>query len=162
MEAAGAAGGVVEAAISYSGDVADPKKTKYTIDYYIDLATELVRAGTHVLCIKVYCTSCVRAAVSVRAYLSLCLCAFVCMRMGLCAIVLVRTSNCACVRECTSACICVWVDICLSNCACLHPVAHRAWMYECMHLYVAGCMSYCVCASNCSSVDLCAHAYVYG
>lgn len=52
MEAAGAAGGVVEAAISYSGDVADPKKTKYTIDYYIDLATELVRAGTHVLCIK--------------------------------------------------------------------------------------------------------------
>lgn len=52
MEAAGAAGGVVEAAISYSGDVADPKKTKYTIDYYMDLAGELVRAGTHVLCIK--------------------------------------------------------------------------------------------------------------
>ena len=53
MEAAGAAGGVVEAAISYSGNVADPGKTKYTIDYYMDLASELVKAGTHVLCIKV-------------------------------------------------------------------------------------------------------------
>ena len=54
MEAAGAAGGVVEAAISYSGNVADPGKTKYTIDYYMDLAGELVKAGTHVLCIKVH------------------------------------------------------------------------------------------------------------
>ena len=53
MEAAGAAGGVVEAAISYSGDVADQGRTKYTIDYYMDLASELVKAGTHVLCIKV-------------------------------------------------------------------------------------------------------------
>jgi pyruvate carboxylase len=53
MEAAGAAGGVVEAAISYSGNVADPGRTKYTIDYYMHLASELVKAGTHVLCIKV-------------------------------------------------------------------------------------------------------------
>ncbi|XP_072165898.1 pyruvate carboxylase, mitochondrial-like [Diadema setosum] len=52
MEAAGASGGVVEAAISYSGDVSDPTKTKYTLDYYLDLATELVKAGTHILCIK--------------------------------------------------------------------------------------------------------------
>lgn len=46
-------GGVVEAAISYTGDIADPTKTKYTLKYYVDLATELVRAGTHILCIKV-------------------------------------------------------------------------------------------------------------
>jgi pyruvate carboxylase len=53
MEAAGAAGGVVEGAISYSGNVADPGKTKYTIEYYMDLANGLIKAGTHVLCIKV-------------------------------------------------------------------------------------------------------------
>jgi len=53
MEAAAKAGGVVEAAIAYSGDVSDPTKTKYTLDYYIHFADELVKAGTHVLCIKV-------------------------------------------------------------------------------------------------------------
>ncbi len=53
IDAAGEAGGVVEAAISYTGDVSDPKKTKYNIDYYMDLASELTRAGAHVLCIKV-------------------------------------------------------------------------------------------------------------
>ena len=46
-------GGVVEAAISYSGDVSDPSRTKYTLDYYVKLADELVRAGAHILCIKV-------------------------------------------------------------------------------------------------------------
>lgn len=53
MEAAGNAGGVVEAAISYTGDVADPSRTKYSLQYYMGLAEELVRAGTHILCIKV-------------------------------------------------------------------------------------------------------------
>lgn len=52
MEAAGKAGGVVEAAISYTGDVADPSKTKYDLKYYLNLADQLVKAGTHVLCIK--------------------------------------------------------------------------------------------------------------
>ncbi|MGH0170821.1 UNVERIFIED_CONTAM: hypothetical protein FKN15_059858 [Acipenser sinensis] len=52
MEAAGQAGGVVEAAISYTGDVSDPSRTKYSLDYYIKLAEELVKAGTHILCIK--------------------------------------------------------------------------------------------------------------
>lgn len=52
MEAAGKAGGVVEAAISYSGDVSDPKKTKYNLQYYMKLADQLIKAGTHVLCIK--------------------------------------------------------------------------------------------------------------
>uniref|UniRef100_A0A915JNV0 Uncharacterized protein n=1 Tax=Romanomermis culicivorax TaxID=13658 RepID=A0A915JNV0_ROMCU len=53
MEAAGKAGGVVEAAISYTGDVSDPSKTQYNLEYYEKLATELVKAGTHVLCIKI-------------------------------------------------------------------------------------------------------------
>ncbi len=53
MEAAGAAGGVVEAAISYTGDVSDPMRQKYSLDYYLKLADELVKAGTHILSIKV-------------------------------------------------------------------------------------------------------------
>uniref|UniRef100_U5EW27 Pyruvate carboxylase n=1 Tax=Corethrella appendiculata TaxID=1370023 RepID=U5EW27_9DIPT len=52
MEAAGNAGGVVEAAISYTGDVSDSSKTKYDLKYYTNLANELVKAGTHVLSIK--------------------------------------------------------------------------------------------------------------
>nr|WIV69446.1 pyruvate carboxylase [Hyphantria cunea] len=52
MEAAGKAGGVVEAAISYTGDVSDPSRKKYDLKYYTNLADELVKAGTHVLCIK--------------------------------------------------------------------------------------------------------------
>uniref|UniRef100_A0A0A9XGF5 Pyruvate carboxylase n=1 Tax=Lygus hesperus TaxID=30085 RepID=A0A0A9XGF5_LYGHE len=52
MEAAGKAGGVVEAAISYTGDVSDPKKKKYDLKYYVNLAKELKTAGAHVLCIK--------------------------------------------------------------------------------------------------------------
>ena len=52
MEAVGQAGGVVEAAISYTGDISDPSKTKYSLAYYLKLADELIRAGAHVLCIK--------------------------------------------------------------------------------------------------------------
>lgn len=52
IDAVGEAGGVVEAAICYTGDVADPTKTKYSIDYYMNLVAELVKCGTHILCIK--------------------------------------------------------------------------------------------------------------
>ena len=51
IDAVGAAGGVVEAAISYSGDVTDPD-SKYNLDYYLNLATELKAKGIHVLAIK--------------------------------------------------------------------------------------------------------------
>lgn len=54
MEAAGKAGGVVEAAISYTGDVSDPTRKKYDLKYYTNLADELIKAGTHVLSIKVH------------------------------------------------------------------------------------------------------------
>lgn len=54
LEAAGEAGGVVEAAICYTGDVSDPTRgSKYNLDYYLDLSEELVKMGTHILCIKV-------------------------------------------------------------------------------------------------------------
>lgn len=52
IDAAKRAGGVVEATICYSGDVANPKKTKYTLDYYMKFAAELVAEGIHVLAIK--------------------------------------------------------------------------------------------------------------
>eukprot|EP00126_Sphaerothecum_destruens_P000010 Sdes_comp10015_c0_seq1m1598 len=52
IDAAGASGAVVEAAISYSGDITNPKKQKYNLEYYLTLADELVKAGAHVLCVK--------------------------------------------------------------------------------------------------------------
>ncbi|KAF3142005.1 hypothetical protein TWF703_001228 [Orbilia oligospora] len=45
------AGGVVEAAICYSGDMLNPKK-KYNLEYYLDLADKVVKLGTHILGIK--------------------------------------------------------------------------------------------------------------
>lgn len=52
IDAAKKAGGVVEAAVCYSGDLSDPKKSKYTLDYYLDLVDQLVKEGIHVLAIK--------------------------------------------------------------------------------------------------------------
>lgn len=52
IDAVRAAGGVVEAAICYTGDVSDPKKKKYTLDYYLNFAQELVDCGVHILSIK--------------------------------------------------------------------------------------------------------------
>lgn len=52
IDAAGQAGAVVEAAICYTGDVSRKNPGKYDLDYYLNLARELVKAGTHVLCIK--------------------------------------------------------------------------------------------------------------
>ncbi|XP_069785090.1 pyruvate carboxylase, mitochondrial-like [Narcine bancroftii] len=52
VEAAGNAGGVVEAALSYTGDVCNPTRDKYSLQYYLNLAEELVAAGTHILGIK--------------------------------------------------------------------------------------------------------------
>jgi len=52
IDAAKKAGGVCEAVVCYSGDVADPKRTKYTLQYYLDFVDELVTEGIHVLGIK--------------------------------------------------------------------------------------------------------------
>jgi pyruvate carboxylase len=52
IDAAKKAGGVVEAVVCYSGDVASPKETKYTLQYYLDFVAQLVKEGIHVLGIK--------------------------------------------------------------------------------------------------------------
>lgn len=52
VDAAGAAGGFVEGAMSYTGDVSDPSKGKYNLDYYLKLASDLVDLGVHSLAIK--------------------------------------------------------------------------------------------------------------
>lgn len=38
--------------MSYTGDVSDPKREKYNLDYYVKVADELVKAGTHILGVK--------------------------------------------------------------------------------------------------------------
>lgn len=45
-------GRVAEGALCYTGDLADPRETLYTLDYYLSIAERLVKAGVHVLCIK--------------------------------------------------------------------------------------------------------------
>ncbi|CAL8102733.1 unnamed protein product [Calicophoron daubneyi] len=52
MDAAGKAGGVVEGCFCYTGDVSSPQEKKYTLDYYLSLTEQLVKAGTHILGIK--------------------------------------------------------------------------------------------------------------
>lgn len=46
------AGKIAEASICYTGDVLDPNESKYTIDYYVNLARELESRGVHILNIK--------------------------------------------------------------------------------------------------------------
>ena len=43
---------ICEAAICYTGDILDPKRTKYDLKYYVTLAKELEKLGTHILAIK--------------------------------------------------------------------------------------------------------------
>src|SRR6185436_8853565 len=45
-------GGLAEACICYTGDILDPEKKKYNLQYYIDLAKELEDSGAHILGIK--------------------------------------------------------------------------------------------------------------
>ena len=46
------AGAVCEAAICYTGDILDQSRPKYSLKYYVALATQLERLGTHFLAIK--------------------------------------------------------------------------------------------------------------
>jgi pyruvate carboxylase len=52
VEATLKTGRVCEAAICYTGDILDPAREKYSLDYYVRLAKELKQMGTHVLAIK--------------------------------------------------------------------------------------------------------------
>ena len=52
MEAVRKTHGICEAAICYTGDILDPKRDKYSLKYYVEMAKELERMGAHVLAIK--------------------------------------------------------------------------------------------------------------
>lgn len=52
IDAVGTAGGIVEAACCYTGDVADPHKGQYNLDYYLNFVRELEALNIHVLAIK--------------------------------------------------------------------------------------------------------------
>lgn len=52
MEAVIDAGGICEAAICYTGDILNPERPKYNLQYYVDLAKELEKMGAHILAIK--------------------------------------------------------------------------------------------------------------
>jgi len=45
-------GGLAEASLCYTGDIMDPNRTKYTLDYYLRIAKDLENAGAHILAIK--------------------------------------------------------------------------------------------------------------
>src|SRR5438477_5727932 len=52
MEAVQKTHAICEAAICYTGDILDPKRTKYSLKYYVVMAKELERMGAHFLAIK--------------------------------------------------------------------------------------------------------------
>jgi pyruvate carboxylase len=52
IDAVRASGKLCEAAICYTGNLSDPHERKYTLDYYLKLATQLKQAGTHLIGIK--------------------------------------------------------------------------------------------------------------
>ena len=43
---------VCEATICYTGDILDPKRDKYTLEYYVKMAKELEQMGAHILALK--------------------------------------------------------------------------------------------------------------
>ena len=45
-------GGLAEACICYTGDISDPNRKKYNLQYYLDLARELEDIGAHMIGIK--------------------------------------------------------------------------------------------------------------
>lgn len=52
MDAVRKSGKICEAAMCYTGDISDPKRDKYPLKYYVDLAKELEKMGAHILGIK--------------------------------------------------------------------------------------------------------------
>src|SRR5436305_10770212 len=52
IDAALETGAVCEAAICYTGDILDKGRPKYSLKYYVALAKQLEKLGTHFLAIK--------------------------------------------------------------------------------------------------------------
>jgi pyruvate carboxylase len=44
--------GLAEGSICYTGDILDPSRPKYNLQYYLTLAKQLEDAGAHIICIK--------------------------------------------------------------------------------------------------------------
>lgn len=52
MDAVLDSGKLLEGSICYTGDVLDPERSKYDLQYYVGMATELKNAGSHILGLK--------------------------------------------------------------------------------------------------------------
>ena len=52
MDAVLESGKILEASVCYTGDILDPARPKYALDYYVGVARELAAAGTHILGLK--------------------------------------------------------------------------------------------------------------
>ena len=52
MDAVQGTGAICEPAICYTGDIRDPSRPKYSLNYYLDLARQLKKMGAHMLAIK--------------------------------------------------------------------------------------------------------------
>ena len=52
MDAVRKTGRICEAAFCYTGDILDPQRQKYSLNYYVKMAKELERMGAHILGIK--------------------------------------------------------------------------------------------------------------
>ena len=52
IEAVRETGKIAEVAICYTGDILDPNRSKYNLQYYVNLAKEIEKAGAHILAIK--------------------------------------------------------------------------------------------------------------
>ena len=56
-------GAVCEAAICYTGDLFDPARAKYNLNYYVNMARQLEKAGAHIIAIKDMAGVCRPAAI---------------------------------------------------------------------------------------------------
>jgi pyruvate carboxylase len=52
IDCVGEAGGIIEAAVCYTGDVSNPLRGQYDLEYYLNFVRELEALGIHVLAIK--------------------------------------------------------------------------------------------------------------
>lgn len=52
IDAVGTAGGIIEGVVCYTGDITDPNKGQYSLEYYLKFVQELQDLGIHVLAIK--------------------------------------------------------------------------------------------------------------
>ncbi len=52
LDAVRESGALCEAAICYTGDISDPKRTKYDLKYYVEMAKDLEKRGANLIAIK--------------------------------------------------------------------------------------------------------------